>query len=107
MTPTTPTPTNEPSLVSETPYRAVAGELVADAIALFELVRALRPEIALLTPGRTFHVAIDAMAGTIMVGLRDADGDVVLVERVLVDPREAATFGSSALPVVVQATTVQ
>jgi hypothetical protein len=89
-----------------TPYRAIAGELVADVIALFELVRALRPEINLLTPGRTFHVAVDAMAGTIIVGLRDAEGDVVLVERVLVDPRDPATFGASALPVVVQQTTV-
>jgi hypothetical protein len=93
--------------VTETPYRELAGELVADTLALFEAVRTLRPEIQLLMPGRNLHVAIDAMAGTILVGLRDADGNVVLVERVLVDPRDATTFGSSALPVVVQSTTVQ
>jgi hypothetical protein len=81
------------------PYTAIAGELVADALALFELVRARRPETHQI-PG-VLHLTVDSQAGTIIVGLRQESGDVVLIERVAADPRDAATFGSSVLPVVI------
>jgi hypothetical protein len=79
------------------PYCAIAGELVADFIAFFKLVEAARPEIAMIKGAH--HLTIDSEAGTILLGKVRQDGSMVLVERVLVDPKDPENFGASALPV--------
>lgn len=87
-----------PAPTSECPYRAIAGELVGDAIALMQMVRARRPEIIAL-PG-VLHLTVDARGGSVLLGLTQDNGDVVLVERVIADPNRPSQFGASELPVV-------
>jgi len=83
------------------PYSDIAGELVVNCIVLKELVDRRRPEIKKL-PG-CVHVTLDSEHGVILVGLAQADGqEVVLIERILANPREPATFGKSELPLKVQ-----
>jgi hypothetical protein len=84
---------------SDRPYLDIAGELVADAIALLHQVRARRPEVKDF-PG-TLHVSLDGAGGVIVVGLVQDSGQVVLIERILVDPLQPATFGASELPIAV------
>lgn len=79
------------------PYRGIAAELVADAISMMQMVGRRRPEITQL-PGM-LYVAVDWRAGTILVGLLQQDGSLVLVERILADPQQPATFGASELPI--------
>ena len=86
------------------PYTNIAGELVANAIVLMEAVRERRPEIKNL--GGTLHVLLDSEHGVILVGLAQADGQVVLIERILANSREPATFGKSELPLKVQSQTM-
>ena len=87
------------------PYRAIAGEIISDFLALAALVEARRPEIAGI-PG-IYHMAVDAAAGTIIFGKMLENGSIVLVERILVDPQSPATFGASELPIVVKKDSVQ
>lgn len=78
------------------PYFAISGELVADFIALARLVEARRPEIAAISGA--YHLAIDATAGTVLLAKQLSSGDLVLVERILVNPDEPTRFGASELP---------
>lgn len=80
------------------PYCAIAGELVADALAVAHIVKALRPKVATF-PG-TLHVTVDVRAGSIIVALLQGDGRLLLVERILCDPQQPSEFGASALPTV-------
>lgn len=84
---------------NERPYVGFAGELVADAVALFAKVVQQRPEIRQLSG--TLHITLDAAAGTILVALVQSDNKAVIVERILADPNEPDRFGASELPVCV------
>jgi hypothetical protein len=84
------------------PYAAIAGEIVADVIALWTKVRARRPETTVLDG--MIHVTVDARNGVILVGLHREDKSVVLLERVLCDPTKPETFGQSELPIVIEQT---
>jgi hypothetical protein len=84
------------------PYCAIAGELVADAVALLKLVTARRPEIGQI--GGAVHLTFDARNGVVLVGLQQENGNIVLVERILVDTSSPATFGAPELPVVEEKT---
>jgi hypothetical protein len=79
------------------PYCLVAGEILADAVALARMVRTERPEFAGI-PG-ALHVTLDARSGVILVGLLQDDGNIALIERILVDPQFPESFGSSVLPI--------
>lgn len=82
------------------PYCLIAGEIVADMIALLTLVREQRPETAAF--GNTPIVTVDLRERTITVGLIDsANQKVAIVEQIDVDPGTATTFGASTLGVVV------
>ena len=105
MTDTTDRTTTAQEFQNGQPYTNIAGELVANCIVLMEAVRERRPEIKNL--GGTLHVSLDSEHGVILVGLAQADGqEVVLIERILANPREPATFGKSELPLKVQSQTM-
>ncbi len=82
------------------PYTDIVGELVANCIVLMESIRERRPEIKCLS--RSLHVTLDSEHGVVLVGLAQPDGQVVLIERIIANPHEPATFGQSELPLKVQ-----
>ena len=82
------------------PYTNDAGELIANGIVIFEKVKQRRPEIANLSG--CLHVTLDSEHGVILVGLAQPDGQVILVERIVANVHEPATFGKSELPLAVK-----
>ncbi len=72
----------------------------ANCIVLMESIRERRPEIKCLS--RSLHVTLDSEHGVVLVGLAQPDGQVVLIERIIANPHEPATFGQSELPLKVQ-----
>jgi hypothetical protein len=86
--------------VNGQPYTNIAGDLIANCIVLMEHVRERRPEVKTL-PGN-LHVTLDSEHGTILVGLSQSNGEVILVERILANVKDPANFGKSELPLAVK-----
>lgn len=81
------------------PYCLIAGELLADAVALMTIVRERRPETAAF--GDVPVITIDLQTRRIMVGLSLPDDKIAVVEQIDVDPSHPAEFGASSLPIAV------
>ncbi len=83
---------------SQPVYLGIAGELVADALALFLMVRAARPEVAQFRSS-SLVLTFDMDAGQINVGLRLSPERVAIIEAISVDTAQPAAFGRSILPI--------
>lgn len=86
-----------PAVLADRPFAQPIGELVARLLVLWFRFLEARPELQ-GGPG-TLHVTFDGEAGTILLGLAQADGRVTIVGRFHADPRDQATFGTWDLPV--------
>lgn len=87
--------------VKGNPYFEIAGDLVAESMALFAAILARRPEVAAF--GDRLQVVFDASSATIAAGLllEDSEGQLtkaVVIERIDVNPA-SPRFGDSVLDV--------
>lgn len=83
---------DQPEFDNGQPYCGIAGECVADAIALLHLVCLARPDVPGL-PNRLI-VNIDASTSVLTVGIRLEDDRVMVVERIAIDANLPQAFGS-------------
>lgn len=73
------------------PYTAIAGELIADAIALLLKVQERHPGLDVTAAGMIVNV--DLSTKLITVGFRLADDSVLLAEQIRID-NDPVTFGA-------------
>lgn len=83
------------------PYTAMAGEVVADMLALLRLVQERRPETRDF-PGAVV-MSVHALTGEILLGLEQKDGRAIIIEQIAADPGRPDAFGSSVLAIALPA----